>query len=138
MRILFSMRHPGALKNLSSTLQELARRSHQIHLVFGQQDKLGDARLLWDLTQNFPTITHGEVGKKTPWRFWLGLARATRFSIDYVRYFTPAYENVTSLKARAAGRAPALMRWVGKFRFFHTRLGHRLLSSFLIAVERAI
>src|SRR5688500_10143458 len=114
MRILFSMRHPGALRNLSSTLQSLAQRGHQIHLVFGQQDKLGDGRLLFELTQNFPNITYGEVSKKTPWRFWLGLARATRFSIDYVRYLTPAYDGITSLKSRAAGRAPALMRWICK------------------------
>jgi hypothetical protein len=138
MRILFSMRHPGALRNFSSTLQELARRSHQIHLVFSQQDKLGDGRLLWELTQNFPNITYGEVSKKTPRRFWLGLARAARFSIDYVRYFTPEYANVVSLKERAAARAPAPIRWIGKVPLARTRAGQRLLANFLLAVERAI
>lgn len=138
MRILFSMRHPGALRNFSSTLQELARRGHQIHLVFSQQDKLADGRLLWELTQNFPNITYAEVNKKTPWRFWLALARATRFSVDYVRYLTPEYDTVTSLKERAAAKAPAPIRWIGKIPVFRTRAGNRMLSGFLSASERAI
>lgn len=138
MRILFSMRHPGALKNFSSTLEALARRNHQIHLVFGQQDRQGDARLLWELTQNFPNITTGELGKKTPWRFWLGLGRATRYGVDYVRYLTPAYDNVISLKERARAKAPALIRWIAEIPLFRTRAGNRLLTNLLLAVERAI
>ena len=39
MRILFSMRHTGALRNFASTLQALAERNHQVHLVFGHRDK---------------------------------------------------------------------------------------------------
>lgn len=138
MRILFSMRHPGALKNFSSTLEALARRNHQIHLVFGQQDRQGDARLLWELTQNFPNITTGELGKKTPWRFWLGLGRATRYGVDYVRYLTPAYDNVISLKERARAKAPALIRWIAEIPLFRTHAGNRLLTNLLLAVERAI
>jgi hypothetical protein len=79
MKILFSMRHPGALRNFASTLRELAQRGHDIHLAFMMQDKWGDGRLLWELTDTYPNITAGELGKKTPWRFWLGLARATDF-----------------------------------------------------------
>ncbi|HVH56169.1 MAG TPA: hypothetical protein VM791_07940, partial [Vicinamibacterales bacterium] len=78
MKILFSMRHPGALRNYTSTLKELARRGHHIHLAFMMQDKLGDGRLLWELTNDHPEITYLELGKKTPWRFWLGLARVRK------------------------------------------------------------
>ena len=41
MKILFSMRHPGALRNFASTIQELAGRGHDVHLTFVMQDKLG-------------------------------------------------------------------------------------------------
>src|SRR4030095_4248576 len=51
MRILFSMRHPGVLRNFASTLEALARRNHQIHLVFGQVDTEEDDRLLESLTR---------------------------------------------------------------------------------------
>ena len=52
MRVLFSMRHTGALRNFASTLQALAERNHHVHLVFGQQDKEGDGRLLEKLKKS--------------------------------------------------------------------------------------
>ena len=61
MRVLFSMRHTGALRNFASTLQALAERNHQVHLLFGHQDKEGDQRLLDKLLTDFPTITAGEM-----------------------------------------------------------------------------
>jgi len=85
MKILFSMRHPGALRNFASTVRELAKRGHRIHLAFVMQDKLGDGRLLWDLTDDYATITHTELArKKTPYRFWLGLARGVRFWVPSI------------------------------------------------------
>src|SRR5688572_17474269 len=110
MKILFSMRHSGALRNFASTISELAERGHDVHLAFMMQDKLGDGRLLWELTNDHPNVTYGELGKKTPWRFWLGLARGVRAVADYVRYGTPAYEDAHALRERAASRVPAAVR----------------------------
>ncbi len=132
------MRHTGALRNFASTLQALAQRSHRVHLVFGHQDKEGDQRLLAKLTQDFPNITAGQIATKTPWRFWLGLARAARYTVDYVRYLTPEYEGVNSLTERARGKAPPLMRWIVEWPIFRSRAGNRFLTSALLAVERAI
>src|SRR5688500_7912667 len=117
------MRHPGALRNYASTIRELARRGNKIHLAFMMQDKLGDGRLLWELTNDHAEITYGEMGKKTPWRFWLGLARALRFTTDYVRYLTPEYADATALKARAGLRIPAPLRTVFRLPIFRTRAG---------------
>src|SRR3954470_18245938 len=100
MKILFSMRHPGALRNFASTLRALAERGHRVHLVFAKQDKEGDDRLLRELTSN-PGITAGEIERKVPYRFWLGLARAARYTVDYARYLTPEYAAVSSLTDRA-------------------------------------
>ena len=63
------MRHSGALRNFSSTIRELAQRGHHVHLVFMMQDKLGDGRLLWELSNDHANVTYSELGKKTPWRF---------------------------------------------------------------------
>src|SRR6478735_11030689 len=101
MKILFSIRHPGALRNFASTLRALADRQHRIHLVFAKQDKEGDDRLLRELTTACPNITAGEIERKMPWRFWLGLARGARYTVDYVRDLTPEYEESSSLNARA-------------------------------------
>ena len=112
MKILFSMRHSGALRNYSSTIGELARRGHHVHLVFMMQDKLGDGRLLWEVTNDHENVTFSELGKKTPWRFWLGLARGVRAAADYVRYGTPEFKDAHALRERAAERVPAIFSGV--------------------------
>ncbi len=138
MRILFSMRHPGALRNFASTLQALAERNHRVHLVFGQQDKEGDGTLLWQLTHDFPAITCGQLERKTPWRFWLGLGRVARCTVDYVRYLTPEYEGINSLKERARGKVLRPIRWFVDLPLFRVRAANRLLVKALLIVERAI
>lgn len=138
MKILFSMRHSGALRNFSSTISELARRGHHVHLVFMMQDKLGDGRLLWELTNDHAAVTYSELGKKTPWRFWLGLARGVRSAADYVRYGTPEYTDAHALRQRAAERVPAILRGVLALPLVRTPAGLALVSRALGLVERAI
>ena len=138
MRILFSMRHPGVLRNFASTLQALADRNHQIHLVFGQLDAEQDDRLLDDLTRANPNITSGEISRKTSWRFWLGVGRVARCSVDYFRYLTPEYDSIVSLKERARAKVIAPMRWLIERRVWRGAAAHRLLTKTLLAVERAV
>ncbi|MEO2195852.1 MAG: hypothetical protein ABGY72_07145 [bacterium] len=138
MRILFSMRHPGALRNFASTLQALAERDHHVHLVFAQQDREGDARLLHQLTHDFPSIQCDQLERKSPWRFWLGLGRVARCTVDYVRYLTPEYEEIESLKERARAKVLPPIRWFVELPIFHRRTANRLLTRALLVVERAI
>ena len=132
------MRHSGALRNFASTLRALAERDHRIHLVFHQRDKEGDERLLEELLRTYPGITCGEPRAKAPWRFWLGLGRAVRYSVDYLRYLTPDYEGITSLTERARSKPPALMRSFVEWPVWRTPRGHRFLTRALLAVERAV
>ena len=132
------MRHPGVLRNFASTLEALAARNHQIHLVFGQLDTEQDDRLLDDLTRRFPNITCDEVRRKTSWRLWLGVGRVARCSVDYFRYLTPEYDAIVSLKERARAKVIAPMRWLVERRFWRRPLPHRLLTRALLAVERAV
>ena len=101
MKILFSMRHAGALRNFGSTLRELGRRGHRIHLSFMVADKYGDGRVLAELIDELPDLTYTELTKKTPWRFWLTFARSVRCAADYLRYLQPAYRDADMLRARA-------------------------------------
>jgi hypothetical protein len=137
MKILFSMRHTGALRNFASTLRALAERDHRVHLVFAKQDKEGDDRLLREPTA-LPNITAGAIERKMPWRAWLGLARGARYTVDYLRYLTPEYSTTSSLTDRARAKAPPVMRWLVERRMFRGRAGHRFLTGALLAVERAI
>ena len=139
MKILFSMRHPGALRNFASTVRELAKRGHHIHLAFVMQDKLGDGRLLWDLTDDYATITHSELAtKKTPYRFWLGLARGVRFWADFLRYLGPEYREADKLRERAQMRLPRSLVGISKLPLVNSGPGRRLLSTVLLWVEQAI
>jgi hypothetical protein len=138
MKVLFSLRHTGALRNFASTLQALAERNHQVHLVFAKKDKEGDLRLLHQLAADHPAITFTEVPSKAPWAFWLALGRAARYTVDYARYLTPDYEGVTRLTERARAKAPAPMRWFVERPIFRRPAAHRILIKSLLAVERAI
>ncbi len=130
------MRHSGALRNFASTVEELARRGHRIHLTFMMQDKLRDERLLEELTGAYPTITHG-FGEASR-RPWLRLARRIRSAADYARYRAPEYASATALHDRAAARvSPAMQRMV-RLPLVRTPFGLRLLTRLLHAVERAI
>ena len=132
------MRHPGVLRNFASTLEALAARNHQIHLVFGQLDAEGDDRLLDELTRAYPTITCDEVQRKTSGRLWLGVGRVARTSVDYFRYLTPEYDSIISLKERARAKVIAPVRWFVERRFWRRPGPHRILTRVLLAIERAV
>jgi hypothetical protein len=136
MKILFSMRHPGALRNFASTVEELARRGHQIHLTFLMRDKLSDPRLLETLTAAYPAITHdwAEVSR----RAWLGMARAIRSTGDYLRYRAPEYRDATALNERAADRVSSLVQGFTRLPIVRTAGGLRFCTRVLRAIERAI
>jgi len=138
MRIFFSLRHPGTLRNFASTVRLLAERGHQVHLSFTMQDKLGDGRLLWEVSNGRPGVSVGEIVGKTPWRLWLRLARATRAGIDYIRYLSPEYVQATSLRARADEKTPAGLRAFCRLPIVRSEPGRRMMSAFLLLVERAI
>jgi hypothetical protein len=138
MKILFSMRHSGALRNYSSTIGELARRGHHVHLVFMMQDKLGDGRLLWELSNEHANVTYSELGKKTPWRFWLGLARGVRSAVDYVRFGLPEFTDAPALRERAGERVPAMFRGFLRLPVVRSRAGLGFVSGVLNLIERAI
>jgi hypothetical protein len=137
MKILFSMRHAGAVRNFNSTIRELAARGHAMHLSFGMRDKMDEGKLLFELTEAYPNITYTEAPRKTPLRFWLTLARAVRLTVDYVRYLEPEFKDTPKLSERARTRVPGvavkLMEFVGR-----AALGRRLMTRALLFIERAI
>ena len=132
------MRHPGALRNFASTLRELAGRGHQVHLSFVMQDKLGDGKLLWELSHTYQNITYTDAPKKTPLRFWLTLCQGVRFWVDYVRYLGPEFKDAPKLTLRARERVPSVLARVTELTFGRSAVGRRLLTKFLLYAERAI
>ena len=138
MKILFSMRHQGALRHFASTIRGLAERGHQIHLTFAMHGKMGDGRLLWELTDDFDNVTYTDSAKKTPYRFWLGMARGVRFWADFLRYLEPEYRDAGKLRERAQLRLPRALVGISRAPLLNSRPGRRLLWRFLLWIERAI
>ena len=137
MKIVFSMRHSGALRNFASTVEELARRGHSIHLIFMRRDKLGESRLLHELSSAYSTITHSEPIDKVQ-RPWTPLARAIRSVGDYARYRAPAYRDAHALRDRATRHLSPSLRRLVELPLIHSRAGLALITRVLRLVERAI
>lgn len=138
MKILFSVRHAGALRNFASTIRELARRGHQIHLALMMQDNLRDERLLWEFSNDHLGITWAELWKNEPVRFWTALARTARGAADYLRYRMPAFEHAHALRRRACSRVPPALVAVLDLPLVRSRRGSTLAAAVLRVIERAI
>lgn len=138
MKILFSMRHAGALRNFGSTVDELSRRGHQVHLVFMTRDKLNDPRLLQDLQRQHSRLTASDTWNRPPRRAWAGVVKAVRSTADYARYRTPEFAAADALRARAARLASPLARAVVDLPGVRSRAGLARLTRALNAIDRAV
>ena len=140
MKILFSMRHAGALRNFASTIRGLAERGHRLHLAFVMPDKIGTESLLWELTDAYPNITHSDPvpAAKKDHPFWLLLARGVRYWADYLRYLGPEYRKAEKLRARAADPLPRLLIRFSTLPLVNSAHGRRWLTAVLRRTEQAL
>lgn len=136
---MFLMRHPGYVRNFERTLAELARRGHEVQVVFERTTTkwLGDQNPLDDLRANHPTISQCAAPrrKKTGWN---RIARDLRISLDYLRYLAPEYARAHKLRDRAESRTPWLVRAFGRSTLGRSAALRRLLAGFLRPLEAAL
>ena len=137
MKILFSMRHSGALRNFASTVEALAGRGHRIHLVFMRPDKLGESHVLRDLASTYPAITHEEMRGKPDGR-WSEFARTVRSVGDYARYRAPAYRDAAALRERAARQLTDAGKRLAGLPLLRSRAAVGPTARLLHSIERAI
>ena len=137
MKIFFSMRHSGAIRNFDSVLRDLAKRGHEIHLSFVMSDKIGDERIVMELANDYPSVTYGWLPKRTH-VCWFEFARAVRFTIDLLRYRLPEYSDAHSLRERAERRVPRPARLITRLPLFRWPWFNRRAHLALLALEWAI
>ena len=136
LKIVFSMRHSGALRNFSSTVEELARRGHRIHLIFMRRDKLGESRLLDELAAAYSAITLRGANRQdvtpvdTSRRACARLA--TALAIEHRR------KDAQALRDRATRHLSPSTRRLIEWPLLRTRAGLTFLTRVLRLVERAI
>ena len=135
MRILFFMRSTVYVRNFESTLQLLAERGHQVHIVAQPHEYLDHADILGRLCRTYPGITHAEPPERElgPWaRFGLQVRRG----LDYLRYFNPEYRDAPRLRWRAGLKAPAVAERALWKRCEASPAGRRLLARVLRWCDR--
>ncbi len=144
MKIFFSMRHSGAIRNFESVIRALCEQGHELHLSFLLPDKLGDGqvvegddRIVARLSREFPKLTFGWIPKRSG-SPWFDFSRAVRFLGDFLRYRLPEYDGARKLRERAEIRLPRLIRPLTRFPLLRWRPVNRFVSSLLGVVERAV
>jgi hypothetical protein len=119
MKFLFVMRHPAAVRSLTSVLRLLDERGHRVHLAFGGV-KPEAHKVLQRLADEMEHLTFGSLpGRGSPgWSKeaigWNELTRRLRVDSDYLRYLEPSYERAPALRARAEENAGPVVRRLGR------------------------
>ena len=106
MKILFSISHPGFLRNFESGLRHLLLRGHHVHVLLGKDadpDSVtgaalqvlgrvdpGDGRLTSSVTSGGSNV-------------WTALATDLRAARDYWRYLGSEYDDAPLLRGRVRG-----------------------------------
>jgi hypothetical protein len=111
MNVLFFMRHAGYGRNFGSALDELVRRGHRVELALagGRRSWMSKGDPDAALAARHPGVEVSESPPTVP-PAWEVIARQTRASHDYLRYFEPEYEDAPKLRERARSKAAAPVR----------------------------
>jgi hypothetical protein len=136
VKILFFMRHPGAVRNHESALRLLAERGHQIHVAFERAGNASSTELVESLAEQYPSFSHGPAPERGD-DGWAALARKLRLSIDYLRYLAPPYGCAPKLQERAELRAPGIVRRLARWPLVRSPFGLRVFGRVLRLFERA-
>src|SRR5262245_945587 len=113
------MRHPAAVRSLTSVLRLLDEQGHRVHLAFGGV-KPEAHKVLQRLADEMQHLTFGSLpARGAPgWTKetvgWQHLTRRMRVDSDYLRYLEPSYERAPALRARAEANAHQAVRLLGR------------------------
>jgi hypothetical protein len=136
VKILFIARHFTYFRNYETVIAELARRGHQLHLAAEREEDLGGREMVERLAHEHSGVSFGWVpGREDR---WAAFATRLRMTIDYLRYFEPAYAGAPKLRARARERVPRIGLWLVAAAGARTQSGRAVIRTVLQACERAI
>lgn len=140
MKILFSMSHPGYVRNFESTLRLLADRGHDVHLVFDRRKAghTGQERLVEDLATTYPALTHSQLKRGEDPTGWVPVRRRVRLGVDYLRYLEPRYRDAHKLRERAEARVPERVLKVTSHRLMRSGAALGAMKGALGSLERSL
>ena len=135
MKILFSMRHVGLVRNFESVLCRLAERGHEVQIACEGGGPF-DQDFVRELRSRYPSLA--VVGSRRGASVWRELAQRIRAALDYLCYLHPVYRHAPKLRRRVEERAPSFVVRLSRLPLLRSRLGLRALTATLSAAERAI
>ena len=138
MKILFSVSHFGFLRNFEPALHRLAAEGHTIRLLADRTEQLGGMKTIENLQRAHPDAITWDYAPSRKDDRWHHLAVQMRLCRDYWRYLEPRYANATSLRARAAGQAPAIASTIATIASVTGAPGRRLLHAAVRRLDRAL
>ena len=110
MKVLFSISHPGFLRNFESGLRHLLLRGHQVHVLLGKdadpESVTGAALQVLDRVDPGDGRLTSSVASGGS-NAWTALATDLRAARDYWRYLRPEYDDAPLLRSRARIETPA-------------------------------
>jgi hypothetical protein len=136
VKILFLARHYTYFRNFESVIATLATRGHQLHLAAERAEDLGGREMVERLAREHPNVSIGWAPSRED--AWGIFAIRLRMTIDYLRYFDPAYAGALKLRARARERVPRIGLWLLTAAGAGTAIGRRVTRMVLQACERAV
>lgn len=104
LRILFSMLHPGYVRNYESTIRRLAERGHAVHVVFAQRDKGAEDCVIERLATEFPAVTFGTAPERRKGDAWRAFSWMVRALADAARFRHPRFADTPLLRMRVEGK----------------------------------
>jgi len=137
LRVLFFLRGVQYTRVFENFLRELLERGHRLHIVLAVEKRgFADRTHLFDeFSGKYEGFSWEKLGRRDG--LWDETAVALRHALDYLRYLEPEFVDAHPLRARAAERAPILVRAAlgGPLR---GRFGRRVVGSMIGKLEAAV
>lgn len=133
------MKHVGYIRNFESTLVALGERGHDVRVALGQSSVPWLERRPEALARL--TSLHDNVSFElapAPRGLVALVGRKLRTSLDYLRYLEPEYRMTPRLRARAARKAPLVLRALTLFGLVRSPRALAPLQRLLAALERRL
>lgn len=135
MRVLFSALHFGYFRNFESTIVDLVRRGHQVHIAADEPDAFGGETLVERLAGEYPGVTFGFAPSLDD-EPWFRVARKLRVGFDYVRFHDGVFADFRKTRAHLADRIPRGLLRLLATPVFRGPGGRRALMGMLWALEQ--
>jgi hypothetical protein len=135
VKILFSALHFGYFRNFESTIVELVRRGHRVHIAADEPDAFGGESLVERLAGQYPEVTFGYAPSLDP-EAWFRVARKLRIGFDYVRFHDGVFADFRKTRAHLADRIPRGLLRLLATPVVRGRGGRRALMGLLWALEQ--